>query len=116
MTPIRYKVKDGTAYFSYKYSELKQWLYYGNTEGTSGMILYSRNGSFFTYKCYGTLEHPNKSRQTLTVIWHPMFNGKEPTNDEILIEPKPVFDKSNTSFHIFDIGEAKFEPLKKPLI
>ena len=106
MTPKSYSVKNGTTYFHYSFSEMRQYVNIGNNEGTAGPLLKSRNGNMLTYWMYGTFDNPCTTRSGLTLNHHPLFDGKMLTDDERLLPEKPFFTKENTSFFIFNVNET----------
>lgn len=105
MNPRSFTIKNGITHFHYKYSELKEWIFLGNRDGNVGILLVSRNGNLLTYKCYGTLENPFTTRQTLSIQHHPVFDGVLPSDEQICNPPEPIFDKQSHSFYIFDTSK-----------
>ena len=50
------------------------------------MIITKRNGNTLTYRGFGTIENPFRYISTISIIHHPFFDGKMPTDEERLIK------------------------------
>ncbi|KKL63996.1 hypothetical protein LCGC14_2169540 [marine sediment metagenome] len=106
MTPIKYTVKNGVTTFHYKFSELRNFVRLGLLHGDVGMILVCREGGLITYKGFGTIENPRRTIHTFSIMHLPVLDGEMPTDEEILIPPKPLFTEKNTSFMILDLSDS----------
>jgi len=92
MTPYRYTTIEGTTYFHYKFSDLREFVKYAY-EGTAGALLWKRSVAWTSYKLSGTLEKPHpvkrmKDLHTMHLKPNPIFDGKYCTNQELITPPK----------------------------
>ena len=88
MRPVKFTVKNGITYFHYQFSELRKFVKRGLEYGDVGPILVKRAGNMLTYKGFGTIEHPNKEMQTLSIKHFEPFDGKMPTDEERIMVRK----------------------------
>jgi hypothetical protein len=87
MTPIKYTVKYDITHFHYNYSELREFVRLGKANGNVGLLLVKREGCFFTYKGFGTIQNPMHSMISVKLRHVAMFDGPMPSDDERLVPP-----------------------------
>lgn len=105
MTPIGYKKVNGITVFKYNLREFIEWYKLGKEEGNVGSILHSREGSMFRFLLFGTIENPRREPIWFTKIHYDLFDGPLPTDDEILVPPKPMFSKDNMRIMFVDLSK-----------
>lgn len=91
MTPLKFTIKDGVTYFHYNYSELREFVRLGKSNGNVGVILVKREKDFLTYKGFGSIENPFTSMVSITIRHIPSFDGKMLSDEERLIPPVSFF-------------------------
>ena len=87
MTPIKYTVKYDITHFHYNYSELREFVRLGKANGNVGLILIKREGTFLTYKGFGTIQNPMRSMISIKSRHLEMLDGPMPSDDERLVPP-----------------------------
>lgn len=85
MKPISFIKKDNKTIFRYKFSDLREFVKLGYESGNVGMIRISMSDeNLVKYKGFGTIEHPVKFIQTITLKHNEIFDGPILRN----VEPK----------------------------
>lgn len=97
MTPSRFSIKDNKTIFHYKYSELKEFLTRGFEFGDVGLILVSRKDNIFTYRGFGTIDHPFTFITTINMSHNRILDG-ELLADEEIVNSKVFESYANTSY------------------
>lgn len=75
--------------FNYTFSELRRFIELGKKEGNVGMIPLSISNNIIKYKGFGTIEHPNTTIHTMSLIYDERFdefnnrNIKHPDKDNM---------------------------------
>lgn len=88
MRPCKYTVKHDKTIFHYTFTDLRKFLTLGLKEGNVGMILMEWDGNHDIYRGFGTIENPNTSLSTFTIMHYDAFDGKRPVPNEI-VHPVP---------------------------
>ena len=60
-------LKDGEIRYSYKYTDIKNFLEHGFKNGNNGLVLLSIKDGFLKYRGFGTIENPSKRIFTVRV-------------------------------------------------
>jgi hypothetical protein len=107
MTPIGFKIINGTTHFHYKATELIDFVRRGKRDGNVGLILMKRNGDLLTYKGFGTIENPSTHILSITISHCTPFDGDMPTDEQRLILSNPLFTKDNTKIAVLDMSNIK---------
>jgi len=67
--------KEGTIYFYYKFSALREFYKRGIEFGDVGMLIVKRTtDNMITYKGFGTIEHPFKEMMSMTMKFNEFFD------------------------------------------
>lgn len=70
---------NGDILFNYKFAELREFYNRGIEFGDVGMIVVRRTkDNMITYKGFGTIEHPFKIMQSMTLKHNEFFDGPLP--------------------------------------
>lgn len=93
MTPTYFTISGEVTRFHYKFSELKNFVRNGKEYGNVGIILTKRVGKFFTYRGFGTIENPFTHTVTISMEHSDILDGEMPTDEQLLIPPKPLFSE-----------------------
>lgn len=106
MKPYKYTIKNGKTTFHYKWKELLEFYRLGYKHGDVGGILAYREGVFFTYKMFGTIENPAKHITTWTVAHSPLFEGPMPTDEQIVnpVAKEDTDTRIRYSMMVIDFG------------
>lgn len=106
MKPVGYTTSKGKVTYHYKFSDLRKFVTQGNATGDVGAILMGREGLLLSYKSYGTIEHPLKERVGLSMMHNPNFDGRLPTDEEI-VKPPVSAQPALQSYEFFMIDLSK---------
>ena len=106
MTPIKFTKRKGETHFHYNITELREFVKQGKATGDVGMILTKRAGNLLTYRGFGVIENPFTHIQTFSIMHWDFFDGPLPSDEEMLIPPKPFFNESNSKFIIMDLSDT----------
>jgi hypothetical protein len=109
MTPIKFTRKNGETHFHYNISELREFVKQGKAKGNVGVILTKRKGNILTYRGFGVIENPFTHIQTVSIVHWDFFDGPLPSDEEMLIPPKPFFDGSHIEFVTVDLSDTNEE-------
>jgi hypothetical protein len=101
MTPVKYTIKDGVTHFHYNPSQLIDFVRRGKRDGNVGLILIKRKGKCITYKGFGTIENPRTELISITMMHHELFDGRLPSDDELISLPKTCESNSESYRFIF---------------
>jgi len=102
MTPTHFTVSDGVTHFHYKFSELLRFYRRGKLHGDVGVILIKRIGKFFVYSGFGTIENPFTHTVTISMEHSDILDGEMPTDEQLLIPPKPLFSEEDRRIIFLD--------------
>lgn len=92
MKPISFIRIGDKVKFIYKLSDLKEWIARGNEHGDCGPILTGYQGKFNIFKGYGTIEHPFTHRITMSMVHHPLFDGRRLSPEEMMADIQSAKD------------------------
>lgn len=87
MIPISFTIKDNITIFHYKFSELRDFITRGKTNGNVGIILTRRSGLLFTYRGFGTIENPFWQMITINIYHNNLFDGEMPSDESRIFDP-----------------------------
>ena len=91
MRPSKFTIKNDVTHFHYNYSELREFVRLGKSDGNVGAILVKREKDFLTYKGFGTIENPFNTMISITVRHLPSLDGEMLSDEERLIPPISPF-------------------------
>lgn len=86
MTPHKYTKDKESVLYHYKFSELRRFLTEGKKTGDVGLILISRDGDYYNYRGFGTIENPHTWITTLGLIRNESIDGQ--INDDLIVNPE----------------------------
>lgn len=84
MQPVSYIEKDGLVTFLYNQKEYCEWYQRGIEYGDVGEILVSIDDKFYTYHCFGTIEHPRTEMYIMKLMHNEAFDGPQQTPLQII--------------------------------
>ena len=97
MTPYKYEIIDGTTYFRYRHSDLKEWLLNIQDRRSRGLEAY---GLIFVERTGGRITHLSDSHIHITTTWFTLMDGPFPDNfdDKALEPPIPLYGHPESPF------------------
>lgn len=107
MKAERIIVRDGVVKYSYKYSDLKEFLTQGYKTGNNGLILISVDGPLLEYRGFGTIEAPCKELRTIVVEYCKEFDGDLVLYESCTCNNTVEFSHSIVFFDFADTRSSK---------